>query len=246
MKRISSLRFLLLGIFLLTTSSLSAAGTYSEGWTVAKLIQFESRGVIFESYEGLLEVYTINDSEACDEMKDECFVPAKQKIEFSVRPENADVVNFLSKSLNQEILVQYRIHRFEPVALSSDYEVVGAQLQERSLPKGLPDKIVSKSKTGGKRNFSVTGRILSLEYKGTMIGTWEGLYLDETRNKVHQFSITDEEIAAFATNTLKFGLRYFLGVSVAYVTGWRDSHYDIYEINFKTPAGALEPAGKTQ
>ncbi|TGK64845.1 hypothetical protein EHQ27_03020 [Leptospira wolffii] len=239
MKRNLIYRILFLGVCFHITTSLSAAGTYSEGWTVAKLTQFESRGLIFDSYEGLLEVTTFNPQEACAEEKDECFIPTKQKVEFSVRPENADVVNFLSKNLNQEILVQYRIHRFEPVALSTDYEVIGAQIQEKALPKDGPDKFVGK-KTGSKRNFSVTGRILSLEYRGTLIGTWEGLYLDETRGKVHPFSVTDEEVAAFATSTLKYGAKYFLGVSVAFATGWRESHYDLFEVNYKAPAGAVE------
>lgn len=243
MKRNQVFRTLLLGASILLSSSLSAAGTYSEGWAVAKLTQFESRGIVFDSYEGFLEIVTPNLSETCDEAKDECFTSVKKKIEFSVRPENADVVNFLSKNLNQEILVQYRIHRFEPVALSTDFEVIAAQLQEKAIPKDGPDKFVGK-KTGSKRNFSVTGRILSLEYKGTLVGTWEGLYLDETRGKVHPFSITDEEIANFATNTLKYGAKYFLGISVAFATGWRESNYDLFEINYKAPAGALEAAPK--
>ncbi len=245
MKRTQSFGILILGACLFLTSSVSAVGTYSEGWTVAKLTQFESRGLVFESYEGLLEVTTFDSSETCAEEKDECFTPKKEKVEFSVRPENTDVVNFLSKNLNGEILVQYRIHRLEAVALSTDFEVIGAQLQERALPKDIADKFVG-IKTGGKRNFSVTGRILSLEYKGTMVGTWEGLYLDETRGKIHPFSITDENVANFALNTIKYGVKYYLGVSVAFVAGWRDSHYDLFEINFKAPAGALEAAPKAK
>ncbi|TGK00150.1 hypothetical protein EHQ53_04880 [Leptospira langatensis] len=245
MKRTRSISILFAGIFFLLTSSLSAAGTYSEGWTVAKLIQFESRGLIFDSYEGTIEVTTVDTSENCDDQKDACYTAVKKKVDFSVRPENPDVVNFLTKNLNQEVLLQYRIHRIEPIALSTDFEVIGAQLQDRSAPKDLQDKFVVP-KSGSKRNFSVSGHILSLEYKGTMIGTWEGTYLDEVRGKVHPFSITDEEMANYATKTLKYATKYYMGISVAFTTGWRESHYDLFEINFKAPAGALDPTPKPQ
>ncbi|WP_010570619.1 surface adhesion protein Lsa26 [Leptospira broomii] len=235
--------WLLTGIFLLSSSSVSALGTYSEGWTVAKLIQFESRGLIFDSYEGFLEVTTFDKNEKCDENKDECFTPTKQKVAFSVRPEMTEVVNFLSKSLNQEVLIQYRIHRIEPIALSTDFEVLVAQKQETVLGKDIADKFIGP-KTGSKRNFSVTGRILSLEYRGTAIGTYEGIYLDEARGKVHPFSVTNEEVATFAWSALKYNLKYYLGISVAFATGVRESHYDLFEINFKSPAGALEAPPK--
>ncbi|AOP34744.1 hypothetical protein A0128_13315 [Leptospira tipperaryensis] len=225
------------------SSSVFAAGTYSEGWAVVKLIQFESRGLIFDSHEGLLEFTTFDNAEKCDASKDECFSPLKEKVEFSVRPENGEVVNFLNNNLNQEILVQYRIHRFEPVALSTDFEVIGAVKQLPSIPKEALDKIIV-DKSGAKRNFSVSGRILKLEYQGTMIGTYEGLYLDEVRGKVHPFSITNETVATFAWNTMKFGTKYFIGVSVAFATGWRKSDFDIFEINYKSPAGGAYPETK--
>ncbi|EQA43252.1 hypothetical protein LEP1GSC050_1672 [Leptospira broomii serovar Hurstbridge str. 5399] len=243
------------------STPVSAFGTFSEGWMVAKLIQFESRGIIYESYEGILELTYFEPLEDCEAAKDECFTPVKKKAAFSVRPENANLVNFLSKNLNQTILVQYRIHRIKAISLSTDREVVDAQFQENILPKtskardpkerltvwihanedASVDKFVDR-KTGGKRNFSVVGRILSLEYKGTLVGTYEGLYLDESRGKVHPFSVTSEEMAGFALKALKYNGKYYLGISVAYVSGLRESDYDLFEINFKAPAGALEGA----
>lgn len=133
-------------------SSVFALGTYSEGWAVVKLVQFESRGIIFDSHEGLLEFTAYDKSEKCEASKDECFTPSKEKVEFSVRPENAEVVNFLNSNVNQEILVQYRIHKIEPIALSTDFEVIGAQKQIATIPKEAPDKIIV-GKSGSKRNF---------------------------------------------------------------------------------------------
>ncbi|PKA17571.1 surface adhesion protein Lsa26 [Leptospira haakeii] len=245
---------------LFSQTPMFALGTYSEGWTVAKLTQFESRGIVYESYEGVIEVLTFDPAEECEETRDECYTPVRKKANVSVRPENADVVNFLMKNLNQTILIQFNIHRIQPIALSSSIEVINAQYQENVIPHSTPVKDPSgritvwvqahdtshpiekmaTSKTGGKRNFSVTGRIVSLEYKGTILGTYEGLYMDESRGRIHPFSITSEEMAEFAWKAMKYTGRYYLGVSVAYVTGVRESHYDIFEINFREPAGAQE------
>lgn len=252
-------------LFLLFSASPSFAfGTYSEGWTVGKLLQFESRGIVYESYEGIIEVTGYDPSEVCDAFRDKCFTPTKKKVNFSVRPENADLVNFLSKQLNQTIIIQFNIHRVQAIALSSDVEVIHAQYQENIIPQTdslsdpkqkmtvwvqahdtpQPIEKMSGKKTGGKRNFSVTGRILSLEYKGTMVGTYEGLYLDESRGKVHPFSITSDEMAEFAWKALKYNGKYYMGISVAFVTGLRQSDYDLFEINFKEPAGGLEKQKK--
>ncbi|MEI1277507.1 hypothetical protein V6Z05_04215 [Leptospira venezuelensis] len=245
---------------LLSQTPVFALGTYSEGWTVAKLTQFESRGIVYESYEGVIEVLTFDPAEECDETRDECYMPMRKKANVSVRPENADVVNFLMKNLNQTIVIQFNIHRIQPIALSSSIEVINAQYQENIIPHSTPvkdpsgritvwvqahdtshpiEKMVT-NKTGGKRNFSVTGRIVSLEYKGTMVGTYEGLYMDESRGRIHPFSITSEEMAEFAWKAMKYSGKYYLGVSVAYVTGVRESHYDLFEINFREPAGSQE------
>ncbi len=253
-------RVLIFALILVSFSPIFPLGTYSEGWTVGKLLQFESRGIVFESYEGIMEVTIYEPAESCDETRDECYTPTRKKVNFSVRPENVDLVNFLSKQLNQTMLLQFNVHRIQPVALSSSIEVIQAQFQESTLPHtnslldpkqkitvwiqahDTPqpmDKFVTR-KTGGKRNFSLSGRILSLEYKGTLVGTYEGLYWDESRGKVHPFSITDDEMAEFAWKAMKYSGRYFLGISVAHVSGVRLSDYDLFEINFREPAGGLE------
>ncbi|HMZ60715.1 MAG TPA: hypothetical protein PL048_18210 [Leptospiraceae bacterium] len=221
------------------SSSVSALGTYAEGWATAKILQFESRGIIFTSYEGSLELTSFNKEEKCDEAKDECFAPVKQKLDFSVRPENSEVVNFLNKHVNQEVLIQYNIHRITAIALSSQFEVLKAQKQETSAPANA-DKLVIKP-TGSKRNFSVSGKIVQLDYQGTLIGTYEGLYLDETRGKIHPFSITSEDMAKYAWNCMKANEKYNMGISVAFVTGLRKSNYDLFEINYKAPAGGVVP-----
>lgn len=219
-------------------ASLFALGTYAEGSVVAKVIQFESRGILFESFEGVLEMTSFVKDEKCDETKDECFTPVKQKMEFSVRPENAELVNSLQKSLNQELLLQFRVHRIEALALSSDMEVVGASRQESSVSAEQGDKLIV-AKSGSKRNFSVSGKVLKLDYEGTFIGTYEGLYMDEARGKVHAFSVTSEQMAKYALVSMKSSTKYNMGISVAFATGFRKSNYDLFEINYKEPAGGV-------
>ena len=107
------------------------------------------------------------------------------------------------------------------------------------MPTELESDKLIVSKTGSKRNFSVSGKILSLEYQGTIIGTYEGLYLDEVRSKVHPFSITDEKMANYAWNTMKSNMKSNFGISVAFATGFRKSNYDLFEINYKAPAGGV-------
>jgi hypothetical protein len=230
--------FILL-LILFFNGKIFAFGTYSEGWASAKIIQFESRGLIFESYEGLMELSTFSSDEKCDEEKDECYTITKQKIPFSVRPENAETVNLLMKSLNQDLVIKYRIHRIEAIALSSETEVIEALATVNSMPTELESDKLIVSKTGAKRNFSVSGKILRLEYQGTMIGTYEGLYVDELRGRVHPFSITDEKMANYAWITMKSNMKSNLGISVAFATGFRKSNYDLFEINYKAPAGGV-------
>jgi hypothetical protein len=230
--------FILL-LILFFNGKIFAFGTYSEGWASAKIIQFESRGLIFESYEGLMELSTFSSDEKCDEEKDECYTITKQKIPFSVRPENAETVNLLMKSLNQDLVIRYRIHRIEAIALSSETEVIEALASVNSMPTELESDKLIVSKTGAKRNFSVSGKILRLEYQGTMIGTYEGLYVDELRGRVHPFSITDEKMANYAWITMKSNMKSNLGISVAFATGFRKSNYDLFEINYKAPAGGV-------
>ena len=218
--------------------SIFAFGTYAKGSVVAKIIQFESRGILFDSYEGVLEITGLDKDEKCDEAKDECFTPVTQKMDFSVRPENADLVNYLQKNLNQELLLQYRVHRIKAIALSSDMEILSAAKQEASVPAEQGDKLIV-AKSGSKRNFSVSGKVLQLDYQGTFIGTYEGLYVDAIRGKVHPFSVTSEQMAKYAQVSMKSSTKYNMGISVAYATGFRKSNYDLFEINYKEPAGGV-------
>lgn len=232
---------LVLGIFLFlfSISSVFSIGTYAEGKVIGKLTQFESRGLIFNSYEGSIEISDFNKEEKCDESKDECFMQTKKMISISVQPDNVDVVNLLNKSLNQEFVFEYNIHRITPISLSSDFEVLKVYRQESSqnLVQGKDKFQVNKS--GGKRNFSVVGKILKLDLQGTFVKTYEGLYVDEVRGKVHLFSVTNEEMAKFALESMKQNGKFFFGISVAYVNGFRKSDYDLFEINFKEPAGGV-------
>lgn len=222
----------------LMTSPLLAVGTYAEGWVLAKVIQFESRGIVFESYEGIMEIASYNKEEKCVEEKDECFSVTRIKQNFSVRPENGEIVNLLKKSINQEILMQYRVHRITAIALSSDTEILKVTSLSSALPEGTKDVFAVK-KTGSKRNFSTQGKILQLDYQGTFIGTYEGLYLDSTRGKVHAFSVTSPEMANHAWKVMQSSRSFHMGISVAFATGFRKSDYDLFEINFNEPAGGV-------
>ncbi|NCN08770.1 MAG: hypothetical protein GW938_02875 [Leptospira sp.] len=229
--------------FILSPSWLFAFGTYAEGFVTAKIIQFESRGIIFNSYEGIIEVTSFDKTEACNEPKDECFTPTIIRHDISVRQSNGELVNLLSKSVNDQLLLEYRIHRFEDFSLSSEMEILSAIIQEKNKPAGLADKKVVK-RTGSKRNFAVSGKILQLDYQGTLIGTYEGLYIDEDRGKVHPFSVTQAEMAKFAWETQKSLASSSLGISVSFAKGFRKSDYDLFEINYKEPAGGVHTTSK--
>ena len=46
-------------------------------------------------------------------------------------------------------------------------------------------------------------------------------------------------MAKYALNTMKSTNRYYMGISVAYVTGFRKSDFDLFEINYSEPAGGI-------
>ncbi|HMW60268.1 MAG TPA: hypothetical protein PKA91_11530, partial [Leptospiraceae bacterium] len=159
-----------------------------------------------------------------------------KSIAFSVRPENAVVANFVQKNVGREMLVQYRIHRFTAIALSSELEITDAKAIQTQLPADVKKQVLVK-KSGSKRSFSVYGKILQFEYRGRFIGTYEGIYYDKQRDKVHQFSVTNEEIAKQLQLCMQTNVPFYFGVTVSYVTAWRESDYDIFEINYDGPAG---------
>ena len=227
---------ILIVLFLTISHSLYAFGTYSEGWAVIVPTKIESSGIIFDSYEGLFDVVTFDRNEKCVEKEDLCYSPKSKSIAFSVRPENAVVANFVQKNVGREMLVQYRIHRFTAIALSSELEITDAKAIQTQLPADAKKQVLVK-KSGSKRSFSVYGKILQFEYRGRFIGTYEGIYYDKQRDKVHQFSVTNEEIAKQLQLCMQTNVPFYFGVTVSYVTAWRESDYDVFEINYDGPAG---------
>ncbi len=219
-----------------------AIGTYAEGQVYLTVKKFESSGIIFESWEGTGEVTVIDPSESCKQEENECYTPKKESIRFSVRPETdgGKLAAELQKNINKEVLVSYRIHRITAMALSSGFEITGLIEPQTSMPSAFPAKMAVR-KTGAKRNFSVLGRIIRLEYAGTAIGTYEGLYVDGQKGKVHPFSITEPAMAEHVYKVMALKKDYNIGVSQAFVTGVRKSDYDVFEINLNEPAGASDP-----
>ncbi len=228
-----------LGIAVLPFTSAAALGTYADGWVMIKLAKFESRGILIDSFEGLGDIKGFNKDENCDKDKDQCYTPVVTQIALSVRSENAETANFMRTNVGKDMLIHYRIHRIEPLALSTDMEVLEVKIPAATVPADFPTQ--KRTPKTGSRSFSVYGRFLRLEYAGTAVGTYEGLYMDEKSGKIYPFSITSEEMANFAYQTMQYSQSFYFGVSVAIVTGWRKSDHDIFEVNYKEPADAVVP-----
>ena len=232
----------------LAPAPLMALGTFAEGWMVVKKIKkIESSGLILTSYEAELIVTEYNPAESesgknpCDDEKNECYSPVDRVINVSIRDDNSKAVNFLLKKKDAAsggFLIHYKIHKFEPLALSTDFEVLDARDRSSAKPAIADKKTVQKS--GGKRNFSVKGNILRLQNQGTVVNTYEGLYLDATTGKVHPFSVTEDNMAKHIWQAMTSSTPYHIGVSVSYVKAVRESNYDIFEINYNGPAGTVE------
>ncbi|MBX7058841.1 MAG: hypothetical protein K1X75_12310 [Leptospirales bacterium] len=215
-----------------------ALGSYAEGWVEITIKKFESSGVLFNSFEGTGEIVSYDKDESCNDEDHQCYTPTRETMSFSVRPETRDAVNALRSAVDKTVLIRYRIHRVEAAALGSSNEVLEVVFAD-ARPADLPERMVVRQ-TGGRRNFSVQGRILSFRSEGTAVKTYEGLYLDSHTNKVHPFSVTDENMAAHIERVIQTSGLYYLGVSEAYVSGLRHSNFDIFEINFNESAGAPE------
>ncbi|MCB1307364.1 MAG: hypothetical protein KDK30_04250 [Leptospiraceae bacterium] len=235
--RIGHICVALAGLLLLPLLPLArtdAAGTYAEGRVIVRLEKMEERGIFLTSFEGELVMAGYDPEEECDPDEYQCFTPREDHQDFSVRPENKTLITFLRNNLKRVMLIEYRIHRFKAMALSSEFEITGAQVWEENPLSSLPASVTGP-KTGSERNFPIYGRILRLEYRGTMVGTWEGLYFDSQRRRVHPFSITDEAVAEYARKAMEASAQFYMGISESYVTGMRDSSLDIYEINYQRP-----------
>tara|TARA_Y100001937_G_scaffold83380_1_gene112792 strand:- start:722 stop:1429 length:708 start_codon:yes stop_codon:yes gene_type:complete len=225
-------------ILALSATPAMAIGTYAEGWMVVKkMTKLESQGIMFDSFEGELIATSYNEDEQCSRDDYECYTPIDSTIQFSVEPENKEVVNFLQENKDGSFLIQYRVHRIENLGLNQDFEIIKAMHQGPDKAEPAAKKSVDQT---GSRQFSFKGKFLQLDYQGTIIGTFEGLYLDEKTGKVHPFSVTNEGMAKHIYDVMKTGKSVYIGVSDAIVTGFRKSDYDIYEVNTEKPAGMTE------
>ncbi|GIX41252.1 MAG: hypothetical protein KatS3mg129_0985 [Leptospiraceae bacterium] len=217
--------------------NLLAIGTYAEGRAIVRIIKLISGGIFFESYEGVLEIATYDDNEECEQIED-CYTPLKKQVEFSVNIENKETIKFLQNNLNKVILIDYKIHRIEPIALSTNFEILKAYPFKTNLPPDFPQKFIVE-KTGSK-NYSFFGKILQLEYRGTAVKTYEGIYYDRQKDKVRPFSITNEDMANYAKQTMEYTKEYYIGISKSIIKGFRETTFDIFEINYKERAGGVE------
>ncbi|MFN3604155.1 MAG: hypothetical protein ACK4UJ_05565 [Leptonema sp. (in: bacteria)] len=222
---------------LLFNFSLYGFGTYAEGRAIVKVIKLTSGGIIFESYEGTLEIADYDSNESCENFED-CYTPKLKQMDFSVRIENKEVIKFLLDNLNKVILVDYKIHRIEPIALSTGFEILKAYPFKKELEGDFPTKLVV-NKTGS-TNYSFFGKVLQLEYRGTAIKTYEGIYYDRQKDKIRLFSITNESMANFVKKSMEYTKEYHIGISKAIIKGFRSTPYDIFEINYLERAGGIE------
>ncbi|MCB1175161.1 MAG: hypothetical protein KDK39_16420 [Leptospiraceae bacterium] len=222
---------LLFGLAVWPAASLVALGTYAEGYAVVQLIRLEESGLFMNSYEGKFKIASYDKDEQCSEDDYLCYAPIAVEQRFSVRPENKELIGFLKDNDGREMLVQYRIHRVEPMGLSSDFEVTEAKAWAENPAEDMnPEFGIEKS--GRLRSFPVYGRVIRFDYRGTVVGTWEGLYLDARRRKVHPFSITDQSMADYIIKAIQSRRQYHFLVSQAYVVTIRESDHDIYAIDY--------------
>lgn len=212
-----------------------AAGTYAEGSAVVRITQFEQSGLVWTSWEGQLEWAGYDESEDCDEARNECYTPELATRKFSLDPDNADAADFVRRNVGKQMLIRYRIHLVEPVSLDSDFEILEARVWDEAAPAGLPP-VRKIEPTGAARNFSVYGRVLRLERRGNAVKTWEGLYYNQQTGKVHPFSLTDDGMASYLLTAMGSSKMFYLGVSVAYVAAVRETGWDIVEVNYNEPA----------
>lgn len=211
-----------------------AAGTAAEGRVIIKLLKFESEGVVTKSWEGEAERAGFDDGEDCDEKDYRCFEPTLDTFRLSVREENKQAIEFMRKNIGKEMVIAYRRHRIEALGLGSDMEVTGVFAQTDKLGGDVPERITGR--ITGSRNFSVYGRVLMLEKRGLAVTTWEGLYLDRTRRKIHPFSVSEDKMAEHLLKTMGCARLYHIGVSKALFTAVRETSFDIFEVNYNEPA----------
>ena len=201
-----------------------------------KPLKLENKGLVKRSFEGIMEWGGYDKREKCNDDQDQCYTPALMKAEFSIRPDNARAVKFIGENLEKEMVIKYKIHRVTPVFLSTNFEIIDCFEIKKGLPPGMPEKHVVKQ-TGNRRNFSVEGKFLKIERRGSVIKTYEILYYDRRNDRIHPASIVDENMAKLAIQSMAFDVEFNFGISVSFVDGVRESSYDVFEINYKGKAG---------
>ncbi|MDH5655993.1 MAG: hypothetical protein OEZ34_08805 [Spirochaetia bacterium] len=239
--KIQSVKFKLIpGILFLLSAfpSVHAIGTVDTGWMyVEKIKKLESRGLFFDSWEGIFEVTSYDKKEKCDKKKEECFTPVDKDQPFSIRKNNSKAVQFLrKKDVEGDFLIRYRIHRIEKLTLSSRFEVLDIIEIEKKPPENFPRKLVVKRT--GYRNFNVEGEVLRFGRQGICFKTFEGMYRDKRSGKVHPFSVTQKEMADYVYTAMKYSEPFNIGISDAIAKAVRKSDYDIFEINYDEKAGS--------
>ncbi|MDH5655690.1 MAG: hypothetical protein OEZ34_07270 [Spirochaetia bacterium] len=226
-------------IFILLLSpgrSLQAAGVYAEGWAIARPIKLENKGFMYRSFEGTLEWAGYDRFEKCSDESDACYTPVLKTQRFSIRTTNKRVIKYVGENLDREMMIHYKIHRVESIKLGTDFEIIDCFEIRKNLPADFTKQYIVEQ-TGNKRNFSVHGKFLRIERRGTTIKTYEIIYYDRKNDTVHPSSIVDKNMADLAKKTMVYDVEFNFGVSVSYVDGIRESDYDIFEINYIGKAG---------
>lgn len=197
-----------------------------DGFAVVVLKSLEKSGVLSVTWGGTFEVPWYNPGENCDLNAGDCYEPVTRSVEFKVSGENPVVLNFLQANQGREMFVRYNLPMF-----GDDWQVIDAAEWAKNPPRGLPTSIQVKP-TGSKTNLVVYGRILRLQREGTFQNIWEGLYLDQSKRKVLPISITSDAVATYLEKAMSAREVYYMGISVSYVPGFRNSAQDIFEINY--------------
>jgi len=227
-------------ILLLCAGTLKAAGESARGIAIIRLIKLEHKGMITKSYEGIADRAGYDGGEKCDESNYQCFNPTLDTFDLSIRdtPQNKNLINFMLSNLEKEMIIEYQVHRIAAFSLSSRTEVLAAFPQQEILPDNI-DRVFKTPKTGDKSSFDIFGRVLRLEKRGLTVKSWEGIYLDRKRRKVHPFSLSNEAMAQHLLKLIRYQPEYHMGVSVHYFATVRETPYDIFEINYSGPTGRL-------
>ena len=225
-------------LFFAAFPSLQALGTVDTGWLyVDKIKKIENKGLMFKSWEGIIEVTSYDKKEKCDKKKEECFTAQKIDQRFSIHKKNIKAIKFMNQSgLEGDFLIRYRKHRIEKISLSSRLEIIEAVELTSQPPEDFPRKLVVK-KTGY-RNFALDGKILRLGRQGICIKTYEGLYMDKKTGLVHPFSVTKKPMANYIFTAMQSSAPFSMGISDAIAKAFRKSDYDVFEINYDEKAGS--------